>query len=115
MSLSKYGAAQFAAGRLTTLNRDAVADQYLSWIESKPLDYAAVDALLGVADSSKSPAQVLVLADELYELMDIFPSEIGSMGPQGPKGDKGDQGSPGELNSTIDLGDLSVLFENGLI
>lgn len=74
-SMTKYGAAQVAAARLaSSLHRRAVvAAQYVAWIDSKPVESAAIDALLAAAGSSKYPERVLVNANQHYELMDDYP------------------------------------------
>lgn len=67
-TLTATGAAFQAAGKISALpkHRDAVASQYLDWIEDQPDESRASQALLAAADSSNRPSYVLVAAADLY-------------------------------------------------
>lgn len=71
--MTKHGAARLAASKVTRTGVESVAARYLSWLDSKAATTAAINALLGAAETSKDPSRVLTAADTLYESMDDFP------------------------------------------
>ena len=75
MSLTKYGAARLAAGKVTASERrrDAVAADFVAWLDAKSDLSTAVDALISASGLSKYPVRVLAIAEELYGEIDALP------------------------------------------
>lgn len=68
MTLSAYTVARDAASEIATNQRraEAIAQQYLDWIEDQEKANLAISALQAVAGLSKHPAMVLAAADQVY-------------------------------------------------
>lgn len=74
--MTKHGAAYLAASFLTTRHVDAVAGDYIDWIDGQDRENVAIDALLAASRVSKNPAKVLAAAAARYDEFDpLIPEE----------------------------------------
>ena len=75
------GFAYLAAGMVRRHGIEAVAQKYLTWINSKPTLATAENALLAAAPLSRDPDAVLVHADAYYAEVEHDPPTVTSITP----------------------------------